>query len=278
MSLEFNPENRNYVSTRCCSFCRRAGHNITRCDSQPIRMFERETLNFIQLLNLRSELRVQDISNTENLRRYLLGEALNDSALVRAFAIRLCGASTRSNLDTCIELTIEYFMPRIQYGETNNQNIQENQPAARPNSRRGRRFGFSELSVPYYEMGERTTIETESILYAMMFIEMIRLINTSSETEIDRKFCIKTKISENQDDLEEKCECNICYDMHEKQKFIKLDCGHEFCKDCIKQSLQNETRETPCCAFCRADIKFLELRLESIKNEFDNLITSEHQT
>lgn len=277
MSLESNLENRNIVLTRRCSFCRMAGHNITTCDSQRIRMFERETLIFIQLLNLRSELRVQDISANENLRRYLLGEALNDSALVRAFAIRICGASTRSNLDTCIDLIFEYFMPRIQYEETQNQNIQEAQPVADPSSRR-RRFGFSESSMPNYEIGERTTLETESILYAMVFIEMIRLINTSSERGIDRKFCIKTKILENQDNLEEKCECNICYDMYEKQKFIKLECGHEFCKDCIKQSLQNDIRDTPCCAFCRADITILELRQESIKNEIDSLIISEPQT
>lgn len=275
MSLQSNLENRNIVSTRCCSFCRIAGHNITTCDSQHIRMFERETLIFIQL-NLRTVLRVQDISDTENLRRYLLGEALNDSALVRAFAIRICGATTRTNLATCIELILEHFMPRIQYGETQNQNNLEAQPNYHSNSRR-RQIGFSELSTPRDEIGELTIFEPESNLYAMTFNEMIWLSSISSKTEIDRKFCIKTKISENQEDLEEKCECNICYDMHEKQKFIKLECGHEFCKDCIKQSLQNERRETPCCAFCRADIKIVELRLESIKNEFDNLITNEHQ-
>jgi hypothetical protein len=59
--------------------------------------------------------------------------------------------------------------------------------------------------------------------------------------------------------------------------FVKLDCGHEFCKDCIIQSLQNERRQIPCCAFCRGYIKNIELKLETVKNEFNNLIITEFQ-
>lgn len=265
MSLEFNAENRNaYMATRCCSFCRRPGHTINRCNSQPIGIFERNTLNYINF-------------NRGTLRHYLLNEALTDSNLVRAFAISRCGANTRTNLANCIDLIVEYFTPVNQIIETSNQNTQEAQAAeeaqpaegaqpaepAQPYFRRERRFGF--LMTP-------SAIETELILYAMMFIEMIGSINSSFEGRLDRKFHITTKISEKQDDLEEECECNICYDEHEKKNFVKLDCGHEFCKDCIKQSLQNERRKTPCCAFCRADIKNFELKVESIKNEFDELI------
>jgi len=195
-------------------------------------------------------------------------------------------------MDICIQLIIEYFMPQIQNVETNNQTIREvpvaaeeaqpiqeaqpREPVYNYNSRRGRRFGFSELGLDYLGINRPRTNDIESIMYAMMFIDMIRAINGESAS-FNTKFHIKTKISEKQDDLHEKCECNICYDEHEKQKFIKLDCGHEFCKDCIKQTLQNERRKTPCCPFCRADIKNFELKDESFKNEFDELITNEVQ-
>ena len=273
MSLEFNAENRNAMPARCCSFCRRAGHNITRCDSEPIRIFERETRNYINII---MPLRLEGRSHLESVNQYLLNEALHDSNLVRAFAISRCGANTRTNMASCIQLIIQYFMPYIQNNQAASQAAEapeaESATLEQPVARIVRRFGFSGST---YETGFQGLLgrDNESLLYAMMFIEMIRSINESNS--LNRKFHIKTKILENKDDMEEKCECNICYDEHEKKKFIKLDCGHEFCKDCIKQSLQNERRETPCCAFCRSDIKNFELKLESIKDELDELITSE---
>lgn len=275
MSLEFNAENRNAnMPIRRCSFCRRAGHNITRCNSQAIGIFERETLNYIEIIII-----TQIPSRIENLRHHLLNEAIYDSNLLRAFAIRRCGANTRTNMASCIDLIIQYFMPVIQSTQTRYQNIQEARAAeqaqsAEPLQRRDRIFDLSELTLPYLEMNGQRIFGVES---SMMFFEMIRSINNinSLEARLDRKFNIKTKISEKQDDLEEKCECNICYEESEKQHFVKYNCGHEFCKDCIKKSLQNESKIKPCCAFCRADITNFEFKTETIKNEFNDLITSE---
>jgi hypothetical protein len=262
MSLELNI-NMNRQS-RCCSFCRRPGHNITRCNDQQILIFERETLNVIRSLT-------QENSQIDLFRNYMLNYALHAPNVVKAFAIRNCGANARSNMSNCMELIIQYFISQTQNEETNNQTIQELNPEEQSNNlnfRRERRFGFSELSLPYYEMDRRTIDEDESIIYAMMFIRMIRAINES--VTLNRKFDIKITISEKQDDLHEKNECIICYDEHKKQDFIKLNCGHEFCKDCIKQSLQNEKKITPCCALCRTNIINFEIKHESIKNDLIN--------
>ena len=104
---------------------------------------------------------------------------------------------------------------------------------------------------------------------------MIMTINDTNEInrQIDRKFNINIKILKNCNYNSEKCECNICYDEYEKEDFVKLDCGHEFCKDCVKKSLQNEIKENLYCSFCRFEIKNIQLRKESIKDEFDELIT-----
>lgn len=224
MSSEFNAENRNAnISIRFCSFCRRGGHNITRCNSEPIHIFENEITNYINNI---MPLRIEDCFHLESINHYLINRALHDSNIIKVFAISRCGANTRSDILNCIQLIIQYFMPQIQI----------------------------------------------SRLYTIMLIEMLRTTTIIESDSLNRKFDIKTKISENTDNLEKKCECNICYEEVENKNFVKLNCGHEFCKDCIKQSLQNEIRQTPCCAFCRSDIKNVELKLETIKNEFNELI------
>jgi hypothetical protein len=279
MSLEINSENRNsnrINGNRCCSFCRTPGHNITRCNSEQIHVFERNLFIFIQILV--SE-RQNNILIMENLRQYLLNRALHNPRLVRAFAISRCGARSTSNMDHCIILIIQFIQPfiieLIHHTEINNESsiqpetLSEELQLVHHLQERWRQIDFSELGI-------REIIENETNLYAIMFADIIRFIDIirrmSETSELNRKFQIKTKISDNIENLEEKCECNICYEERENKLFVKLDCGHEFCKDCIRKSLQNEQRENPCCAFCRSDIKSFELKSETIKDEFNDLI------
>ena len=66
------------MSIRRCSFCRRAGHNITRCDSESINRFEREILDLIQVIVLQGQ---ESITNMVSLRRYLLNKEAQKDAL-----------------------------------------------------------------------------------------------------------------------------------------------------------------------------------------------------
>jgi hypothetical protein len=217
----------------------------------------------------------------ENLRQYLLNRALHNPSLVRAFAITRCGARIRSYMDHCIILIIQFIQPfiieLIHQIEGNNElsnqleTLGEESQLVNHLQERGREIDFSQLGI-------RDLIENETNIYATMFadiirfIEIIRRMSQTQTSELNRKFQIKTKIAHNIEKLEEKCECNICYEERENKLFVKLDCGHEFCKDCIRQSLQNEQRQNPCCAFCRSDIKSFELKSETIKDEFNDLI------
>lgn len=74
---------------------------------------------------------------------------------------------------------------------------------------------------------------------------------------------------ENNINLDDKCECNICYESREKKNYVKLNCGHEFCKECIVNTLKSSNY---CCALCRTDMKSFELYDKSIKSEFNDLI------
>jgi hypothetical protein len=49
------------------------------------------------------------------------------------------------------------------------------------------------------------------------------------------------------------CECSICYENIKTEDLIKLNCNHEFCGNCIKESLKlhNNIYVGPNCALCR---------------------------
>jgi len=70
-----------------------------------------------------------------------------------------------------------------------------------------------------------------------------------------------------------KCECNICYEEHERHRFVKLNCGHEFCGKCINITLENTCpAKKPRCAYCRVDISNIEFSSEEAKSEFSDIL------
>ena len=197
-----------------------------------------------------------DSSSMEHFSQYICNLAIDRPELVRAFAIRKCGA--RRNDHYYIELIVQYFTPMIRMlTEEESQRTEAH---------------FAAPEFMYIPPETHDLTDTNNYLYAAMFLEMIRTIHRNTETNLVKKFHIEMNISIDVKSENDKCECNICYEEYEKKNFIRLNCGHEFCKDCIKQSLQNERRIIPCCAFCRTNIKNIELRLESIKDELKDLI------
>jgi hypothetical protein len=89
-----------------------------------------------------------------------------------------------------------------------------------------------------------------------------------------RKHCIGSVIVENNNTC--KCECNICYEEHEKRRFVKLNCGHEFCGKCINITLENTSPDKkPRCAYCRTEISNIQFPSEEVKSEFSDILSGE---
>ena len=83
------------------------------------------------------------------------------------------------------------------------------------------------------------------------------LVDTQNQTHFvedsERKFNINAELLVSTD-LEE-TECQICYDSKAKNRFVKLNCNHEYCAPCIIQTMNNTSQyREPCCAFCRANM------------------------
>jgi hypothetical protein len=266
MSLEiFNPENRNagfnLPTRRCCSFCRQQGHNISRCNDIRLREFETECLR-----------NYRDLTEENEFRNWLTDYSTLEPNIVRAYAVRNCDCSVKSYMFVCIEQIIRRMR------SINNENVEEDevlddaleeQVEPQTNSSEDRNSRIIELVISLALGQRQRQINPQDLLVAMMFMEMFDIMYNKNTDH--RRFNIERRVVQMDDTSD--CECNICYESFKKDKFVKVNCGHEFCKDCMKQTLQNVISETPQCAYCRKEINSMELSSEEIVNEFNNLIS-----
>jgi hypothetical protein len=202
---------------------------------------------------------------------------------VKSFAIRYCRAPSRGNVDVYIDNIINHFRPIMEYrrilllgGPEESLNEENNSYPTLPIEEASR----TEEPLPPYVRGFinnspniSQSNQFASIAYSLLFMEMIMSIHESAASNQNRKFDIKMNVCEGtKEELSKKCECNICYEENENVKFINFDCGHKFCKECVKKSLQNEKRQNYCCAYCRKEIKEFKIHETSLLNEFNNFV------
>ena len=252
MSFENNnSENRNSVrlnntSTRRCSFCREPGHIISFCNNQRLQEFE----------NLCIAQKAAFENDYKSFEQWLLGYYLEDSRIPNTYAIRKCGSTTRTSTQENIENIMEKF-----YGEF---------------------YDIPDL-VTDDETDAEDDVDIENFsnieydLFQVMLLSRARRTFGMTATTLfidQRKFDIASEIQTHNSEKQELiCECNICYESHDITNFVKLNCNHEFCKECLKQTLRTcSYYQEPNCAYCRSQINLLTYRNENIKSEFDEFI------
>ena len=225
------PGNRRHALPRRtprCSFCLAQGHNINRCDDIRLIDIENECIQ-------QKELYLLSDNAIQLFRTWLCAKVLHNSLLIKAFAVRKCGARLRSNINECISKILNYVYQDIH-------NVHANLDALMPSL--------------YHRM-----------LMFMNFEE------NEAETNLDKTVNVVYKVENFE--TEENYECAICYnDDIRNPDFVKLNCSHTFCNSCIKKSFQHTNRSTiPCCALCRSEITSVIFKDENIKHDFCNIIS-----
>lgn len=245
---------------QCCSFCRRPGHNITTCNNDRLRDFEIICAN-----------EVQNTNTQDDFKNWLSQNYMTEPLLLKVFTIRKFRVTTRTSIEACIDMITEYIF--MIYKNTNepveivDHEIQfENDLMS----------FIQELSTDRQEeiREERIILEQdqnrvmENMLMREMFIDMMsRIINRTSRAEYN-KFKIISSINNNENEnIDQLCECSICYDNKELKNFVKLSCNHEFCKECIIGTMKINQNKNLCCALCRGEIKSIESRTNEAINE-----------
>jgi hypothetical protein len=237
-------------TVRCCSFCRHPGHNINLCNDQRLHDFE----NLCRYKKLEFQ---NDNNPVDSFQTWIYEYWNGNKQVVKAFAVSKCGALTRHRTFNLIESIMAYFY----------------------------RYDFISGNIPpplvpdededesYEDINNRIernyTIEREYTT----FIMIMRLLtsNVDSQPVGERKFAIQCDL--NNLESEEICQCNICFEDEKITNFVKLNCNHEFCKECIKKTLKSCNRNTfPKCAFCREDFKNFIFKNDVVQNEFSEMI------
>ncbi len=269
MSFEnLNAEHRGQINImppsirrlQCCSFCRQHGHNLTTCNSNRLREFE--VICSTQALQTNTQ---------DEFKNWLSQNYMSEQLLLKTFAIKKFRVTTRTTVENCINLISEYIFRT--YKNTN-------EAVEHEVTFENDLMSFIEelSSVRQNEIEENRRISEfhqlramENMLMREMFISMMsRIINRTVRDDHVRKFKIVSTFNECENP-DHKCECNICYDEKELNKFVKLGCNHEFCKDCVIETMKTSNNKL-CCAFCRTEITGIESRTTEIKSEIDNYI------
>jgi len=259
MSSDINAENRNttvsiptnrvnnlraIARTRCCSFCRQQGHTVNLCNDVRISNFELDCVNRILLFEITEE-------SVYRFNQWLSDKYLESPLLVKSFAIRKCKCTLRSSFQQCIDSIKKYIF---------NQYYEEE----------------SDDFIPFSTEDEMNV--TENGILALAGILMLsgysnenisqllinRLLNINSQI-VKYTFTTTVETLEKKEQYE-KCDCSICFENFEKDKFTKLNCGHEFCSDCLIRTIKSCS---PRCAFCRTDITNIVTYLPEINYKFD---------
>jgi hypothetical protein len=294
--MSFSAENRNAIQmqmpnqslrqrVQCCSLCRQRGHNITTCNSDRLLEFEVICADA-----------VRNFENTDDFKNWLMHNYINDQLLLKAFVIRKYRISTRCNLEQYIHFITEYIFRAYKNTPQQQPTYMQTTPAQTTAPLQQTTGPLQEQPLTYdqnvellnrYEtefsnyltsIRSRNTVREQMLEQQIAEIDVVRsyiaylayLNALILREEIQQPTLTLTVETNEEENLDENCQCSICWDNKEKSQFAKLECNHEFCKDCMKRTIETrsiETRTNLCCALCRSEITTIRLRTQEVHDE-----------
>jgi len=281
--MSFSAENRGAIQmqmsnqslrqrVQCCSLCRQRGHNITTCNSDRLLEFEVICADA-----------VRNFENTDDFKNWLMHNYINDQLLLKAFVIRKYRISTRCNLEQYIHFITEYIFRTYKNTPRQQTAPLQEQPITYDENIELLNHYETEFSNYLTAIRTRNTVREQMLEQQIAEIDVVRsyiaylayLNALILREEIQQPTLMLTVETNEEENLNENCQCSICWDNKEKRQFAKLECNHEFCKDCMKRTIEtrtNETRTNLCCALCRSEVRTIRLRTQEVHDEIAQAI------
>lgn len=258
---------------RACSFCRIAGHNIKTCNDVRIQNFETTC-----------SIEIQNFDSTNDFKSWLRENYAEDAPnlmLLKVFVIQKFHVRGRISTEICIEYIAEYMFLKYKINEQENSNEENNEDIEDDllriwdalrlfNSENN--YVLNETLENDYNILRNNIIFRQEQMWVDFLSNELRNINNQSSLARE-KYIISSFIENNENkDITVNKECNICYDEKNTQKFVRLNCNHEFCGDCIIKIFK-KTIKTPCCAFCRTEVQTITSKTNDVFSELTKIIT-----
>lgn len=271
-----NPVRRIRTQRRqqACSFCRSPGHNIIRCNDDRLTDFEALCVNQMRVFErLNSDMQ-------QNLQNWLIETRVTNyenQHLLKSFAIKKCRAVSSSDILSCVILITQYIhttyslQRNIYVNHRNGRNIVMGRTNLEQDLIELIHDNNNNLQVDQTdEINNQINLLNQDIaqemLYALVYQNSINRYLEEQHNQT-KKLNISLLLDENNDIKNETNDCNICYENKEKGIFVKFNCQHEFCKECVVQCLKTDRRSQPCCALCRSEIKTCKTSSTTIYEE-----------
>ena len=222
---------RSIARSRCCSFCRQSGHTINSCNDERLQDFEIECIEHKIMFETTYE-------PTNMFNQWLANKLLESPVIVKSFAIRKCGSTLRSTVQECI-YSIKNYIYNVYDEETNTDYIP-------------------------FRNEYNNSLVTENSFHAIL--GLLNLTEYRNELIQERPIkTIKIQCLETKEHYD--CDCSICFENYKKDEFVKLNCGHEFCGNCVLETVKNPNLLARC-ALCRADINMIHVYSKEVENKF----------
>ena len=254
-----------------CSFCRTPGHNVKNCNDARLSDFEETCQVHMIFCNSR------EIFKDWLLGRYNVFDEYN-KCLLRTFSIKKCNATMRTPMYYCLDLIADYmYITYIQQNQTRTNEINEQY-----NQNMELIQFMSEMynNNPDYEQDVYNELnELNEQINGMQLAlgrEMFTALNNMTYNRDinpvlqNKKYNISLLLENNNNHTSNKntqhtenTDCSICLENKANSTFVKFDCQHEFCKDCVVQCLQNNNKSILCCALCRGGTKTFKTNSQS---------------
>lgn len=236
LALNTNSSFANRVrSARCCSFCHLPGHNINTCNDSRLTYFHELLIAKRDNLLMRYQGSVEAaLVDFEDWLFY------QERDIIRAYAMRSCGALARySANEYCSSIMMKIF----------------NIPGLDVLLRIMQVMDF----IPFLdENGNNNNLQSVQS-------------NFNTNTTNENRYAIKIEINPIES-MKEQIDCNICYETSKETENVKLNCGHEYCGNCMINTLKLCSTDEPSCAMCRSEIVNIKCKNNDIKEQLCKFI------